>query len=110
MKLSRALPTSRILIWASFAFLAAWLCDLLNGWTWPFLPPVSSAFDGLALVLFWLSYAAFWIVLVLGPFRPFSEFSLHGSCRQRALNFGYALLGLIVVHVAIGVFVASLVA
>ena len=63
-------------------------------------------FEVLGAVYAWAVISALAALLVIGPFRPHTSFSLRGDCRQRALNFSVAfvaLLGILIISaIAIG--------
>lgn len=90
---TRQLIFAAVLIWA-----AAEVCNVLDKLTWEDARPVSQFFDVANIILFWASYILLWGLLVLAPFRPRTEFSLHGSCGCRAANFFLALGALILLH------------
>ena len=77
---------------------AAGVCNVLDKLTWHHARSVSHVFDIAGFILFWASYILLWALLVLGPFRPRTEFSLHGECSSRATNFFLALGGLLLLH------------
>lgn len=68
---------------------------------------LSSVLESLGLSLFMLAYAALWVLLVIGPFRPFTAFSLRGFKRQRVLNLLFALAALVLIHLLLAFAVAT---
>jgi hypothetical protein len=68
---------------------------------------VAWVFDLAGFGLFFLAYAMLWLLLVVGPFRPYSKFSLHGHVGRRVGNFLGALAALVALHVVLAFGVAS---
>ena len=89
------ISTRRFILTAAIVGVAAAVCEILNRLTWQFSRPISHVFDVAGFGLFWLSYALFVLLLVVGPFRPHTAFSLRGECALRAANF-FLTLGIFV--------------
>lgn len=89
------MSTRRFILAASVIAVAAAMCEILDRLTWQLARPVSHVFDVAGFGLFWLSYALFVLLLVVGPFRPHPAFSLRGECALRAANF-FLTLGIFV--------------
>ncbi|MEO7298527.1 MAG: hypothetical protein ABI042_08125 [Verrucomicrobiota bacterium] len=85
------IPTRRFILIVALMAVAAGICEILDRVTWQNSRPVSHLFDVAGLVLFWLSYTLCAILLIVGPLRPRTVFSLHGECGVRAMNFFLAL-------------------
>jgi hypothetical protein len=83
--------TSRLIGFAMALAVAALLCDSLDRLTWQHYRHLSRAFDASAMVLFWSAYGLNWVLLVIAPFRPGTEFSWRGSYGRRARTFSFAL-------------------
>lgn len=92
------IQTRRFIFLAVLVSAAAGVCNVLDKLTWQHARGVSHVFDIAALLLFWAAYILLWALLVVGPFRPRTEFSLRGDCGQRATNFFLALGGLVILH------------
>lgn len=56
-------------------------------------------FEGLGFVYSWTLLFALTAFLVLGPFRPYTTFSLRGDCGRRALIFFVALAALLTIMI-----------
>ena len=89
------ISTRLLILTAAFVAVAAAICETLDRLTWQLSRPVSHVFDVAGFGLFWLSYALFVLLLVVGPFRPHPAFSLRGECALRAANF-FLTLGIFV--------------
>ncbi len=98
MKSLTRVPTGRFLLVAILTAAAAVGCHFLDKLTWQHARSVSHVFDLAALILFWASYNLLWALLIVGPFRPQTEFSLRGACCDRAANFFIALGALVLLH------------
>ena len=85
------ISTRRLITVVTLIAVAAGVCEIRGPATWQKAPPLSQLFDRAGFLLFWLSYMLFAILLVVGPFRPRTTFSLHGECGARAANFFLAL-------------------
>lgn len=98
MKSLTRVETSRFLLVAILTAAAAGVCDILDRLTWQHARSVSHIFDLAGFILFWASYFLLWALLIVGPFRPQTEFSLRGACCDRAANFFIALGTLVLLH------------
>ena len=58
----------------------------------------SSAVELGALSAFVLAYGMFWVLVLIGPFRPYDVFTREGRHHKRLLNFCFAFTGLMAVH------------
>ena len=96
------ISTRRFILAASVIAVAAAICEILDRLTWQLARPVSHVFDVAGFGLFWLSYALFVLLLVVGPFRPQTAFSLRGECALRAANFFLALGVFVLLNLWIG--------
>jgi hypothetical protein len=85
------ITTRQFVLAATLIAVAAVVCEALDRLTWQHANAVSHLFDVAGLLLFWLSYVLLVSLLVIGPFRPRSNFSLHGECGMRTANFLLAL-------------------
>jgi hypothetical protein len=83
--------TSRFIGFAMALAVAALLCDSLDRLTWQNHRRISGVFDTAAMILFWSAYGLNWVLLVIAPFRPDTEFSWRGSYGRRARTFSFAL-------------------
>jgi len=91
-------PTRRFIFVAIFLAAAAGVCNVIDKLAWHHAPALSRVFDAAGFILFWASYVLLWALLIAGPFRPQTGFSLHGDCSSRATHFFLALGGLIFLH------------
>ncbi|MES2474436.1 MAG: hypothetical protein V4640_01555 [Verrucomicrobiota bacterium] len=73
-------------------------CEVLDRVLWHQDRSFSKVFDIAGSTLFWGAYLLFWGLLIVGPFRPQTRFSMHGECRLRATHAILALGGLGVLH------------
>lgn len=79
MKSLARVETSRFLLVAILTAAASGGCHILDRLTWKHARSASHVFDLAAFILFWASYNLLWALLIVGPFRPQTEFSLHGA-------------------------------
>jgi|LakMenEpi03Aug12_release.lakeMendotaPanAssembly.Ray.scaffolds.fasta_scaffold517364_1 dolichyl-phosphate-mannose--protein O-mannosyl transferase len=99
----RHTPTMRLLVWTlcvfplgySFEFLS-WLALGRSHFAYQF-------FEVLGAIYGWTVISALWAFLIIGPFRPYTEFSVRGECRQRARIFFVALSVLLALFVIWGI-------
>lgn len=100
--------TSRFILVAVLAAPAAWICKPLRRFAYERqLHDLSSFLDLAGFGLFLFSYALLWLLLVAGPFRPASQFTLHGDANRRVQNFFFTAVALLALHLAIAFAVAT---
>lgn len=98
MKSLTRVETSRFLVVAILTAAAAGVCYILGRLTWQHAHDVSHVLGLATFILFWASYFLLWALLIVGPFRSQTEFSLRGACCDRAANFFIALGTLVLLH------------
>lgn len=95
----------RLLVVTICLFPLAYLFELFSSMAVGHFHFAHQLFEILGFICGWTVLSALVAFLVLGPFRPYTTFSLRGDCRQRALIFVVALTALlaIIVVTAIGI-------
>jgi len=63
-------------------------------------------FELLGLIYGWTLISALVAFLIIGPFRPYTKFSLRGDCGPRAAIFFVAAMALICIFVIVAISVA----
>jgi len=92
------LPTSRFFALAGAVAVVAGAFDILR-WLAPYgASTLSSLAEVMGPGLFALAYALFAALVVIGPLRPHSHFSLSGNYGRRVVNLLAALGGLALLH------------
>ncbi len=84
---------------AAWIAVVAALCGVFDNLTRGYSRSVSHFFAAAGFTLISTSYLLLWVLLVIAPFRPRSDFSLRGECKIRAINLFLTLGGLLAVHI-----------
>lgn len=90
--------------YTTVAFSLGLLSVLLRGISKPMpyeAAAAASAVELSALSAFVLAYGMFWVLVLIGPFRPYNVFTREGKHRKRWVNFCCAFTGLVAVHVCL---------
>ena len=81
----------RLLVWTLCAFPLGYLFEFFASLALGRSHFAYKLFEVLGAVYGWTIISALWAFLIVGPFRPYTEFSLRGDCSQRARIFFIAL-------------------
>jgi hypothetical protein len=106
LQLIRRTPTMRLLVWTLCAFPIAYLFEFFAGLAVGRSHFAYKLFEVVGAVYAWTIIAVLWAFLIVGPFRPQTEFSLRGECRQRARIFFVALAMLLTLVVIYAICIA----
>jgi|GEM_PF-2366184 len=91
--------TSTFIVAALCAAVLSGACKFLTRFVPYSAYAVSSFFEFVCIGFFIASYTLLWLLLVIGLFRPYNEFTLHSARARRAINFFSALGLLLLLHV-----------
>ena len=95
----------RLLVWTLCAFPLGYLFEFFASLALGRSHFAYKLFEVLGAVYGWTIISALWAFLIVGPFRPYTEFSLRGDCSQRARIFFIALAVLLALFVLAGIFI-----
>ena len=97
------IPTARLIAAAFALVLFAIVLDEAKRPLYANARILAHIMDCAAAVVGWTGLVALCAGLVIGPFRPKGEFSLHGLYRERAVNFAFAFgaLALVILYQAV---------
>lgn len=68
---------------------------------------LNNSLEWIAMVLFTVAYVSAWALLPIGALRPYNQFILRGGLPRRLGNVSLAALLLVVIHVVLGLALAS---
>jgi hypothetical protein len=91
--------TSKLGFLALTLVLFGWSLDAVTGPLWRCWNIHAGLLEIIGMGLFWIGYAAIWILLPISAFRPKNRFYLDGDCKLRLCKFGTMLGLLLIPHI-----------